>query len=45
MVASIVQHGKEKVIRITKSIQDELTIEKNSNLDEKKNKISENFKN
>jgi vacuolar-type H+-ATPase subunit E/Vma4 len=45
MVAFIVQHGKEEVARITKSMQDEFTIEKNSYLDEEKNKITENFKN
>ena len=45
MVAFIEQHGKEEVARITKSTQDEFTIEKNSYLDEEKNKITENFKN
>ena len=45
MVAFIVQHGKEEVASITKSMQDEFTIEKNSYLDEEKNKITENFKN
>ena len=45
MVVFIVQHGKEEVARITKSMQDEFTIEKNSYLDEEKNKITENFKN
>jgi hypothetical protein len=45
MVAFIVQHGKEEVARITKSMQDEFNIEKNNYLDEEKSKISENFKN
>ena len=45
MVAFIIQHGKEEVARIEKSMGDEFTIQKNQYIEEEKKKITENFKN
>lgn len=45
MVAFIMQHGKEEVSRIEKSMGDEFTIQKNQYIEEEKKKITENYKN
>ena len=45
MVAFILQHGKEEVARIEKSMGDEFTIQKNQYIEEEKKKITENYKN